>query len=451
MDEKKAEQEILSVVGKFPDGASIGEICAKLGQQITQRTVQRRLKLLVNEHLLQRTGRGRAIRYHAIAPPPESVSRLDLPLSPEAQAVLSLVQRPRAERQTVGYDSAFLNDYVPNHTSYLSAAERTRLWEMSGGIEGDLPAGTYARRVMDRLLIDLSWNSSRLEGNTYSFLETARLLKEGKSASQKSTREAQMILNHKAAIEYLIEEAEGLTYHPYTIRNIHAVLSENLMGDPAASGRIRSIPVGISGTSYQPASIPSVIEECLHDILTKSGAINDPFEASFFLMVHLPYLQPFEDVNKRTSRIAGNIPLLKANLCPLSFVDVPTDAYIAGLIAIYKGIGIHLLKDVFLWAYLRSTQRYATIQHQLGEPDPFRARHRDSIKHLVRKVVEDRLSQMEATQFIQQWATTHLEVPGRMRFVEAVEQELLNLDPGNIARYRLRPSVLAAWQEVWNG
>jgi Fic family protein len=178
----------------------------------------------------------------------------------------------------------------------------------------------YARQLFDRLLIDLSWNSSRLEGNTYSLLETMRLLEVGKAAQGKDLKETQMILNHKAAIEFLINLSE-VKVNRYTLLSLHTLLSDNLMSDPTASGRLRFIPVGIAKSAYQPSAIPQVIEECFDLLIKKANKINDPFEQAFFLMVQIPYLQPFDDVNKRTSRLAANIPLLQKNLCPLSFME----------------------------------------------------------------------------------------------------------------------------------
>ncbi len=200
---------------------------------------------------------------------------------------------------------------------------RTELLAHGQAVGADEPAGTYARRIAHRLLIDLSWNSSRLEGNTYSLLETERLIQEGEAASGKGALEAQMILNHKDALEFLIDSAGEIDFNRYTLLNLHALLSDNLLADPMACGRLRSISVGIGRTVFLPLEGPQRIEECFQQILDTAAAIADPFEQAFFAMVHLPYLQPFEDVNKRVSRLAANIPLIKRNLCPLSFVDVP--------------------------------------------------------------------------------------------------------------------------------
>src|ERR1035438_1925019 len=145
-----------------------------------------------------------------------------------------------------------------------------------------------------------------------------------------------MILNHKAAIEMLADQAEEIGFNRYTICNLHALLADNLLADPAASGRLRSKPVGISGTVFHPLEVPQAIEENFQQILDKATAIVDAFEQSFFVMVHIPYLQTFEDVNKRVSRLSANIPLVRRNLCPLSFVDVPVDDYVDATLGVYE-------------------------------------------------------------------------------------------------------------------
>jgi Fic family protein len=117
---------------------------------------------------------------------------------------------------------------------------------------------------------------------------------------------------------------------------LHAILSENLLHDEDACGRLRRRAVDISGSAFHPLAMPQVLEDCFLLLLQKASAIPDPFEQAFFVMVQLPYLQPFEDVNKRVSRLGANIPLIRNNLCPLSFIDVPEQAYIDGTLAVYE-------------------------------------------------------------------------------------------------------------------
>jgi len=264
----------------------------------------------------------------------------------------------------------------------------------------------------------------------------------GKSAAGKSARDAQMILNHKEAIEFLVETVGEIGFNRYTIMNLHGLLANNLLADPAAVGRLRTIEVGISNSVFIPLGIPQLISEIFDQILEKASAIENPFERAFFVTVHLPYLQPFDDVNKRVSRLAANIPFLQNNLSPLSFVDVPGDLYIHGIKGVYELNRIELLRDVFVWAYQRSADRYAAIQHSIGEPDPFRMKYRDEMKSLIFMIVTDTLDAPSALKEIQQEA---LLIPKEdsAKFIEAVETELLSLHEGNIARYKIRSADFA--------
>lgn len=155
-------------------------------------------------------------------------------------------------------------------------------------------------------------------------------------------------------------------------------------------------------------------------------------------MVQLPHLHPFEDVNKRVSRLAANIPLIKGNLAPLSFVDVPEAAYVDGTLAVYELNRVELLRNVFIWAYERSCRRYTLIRQALPEPDPLRLRYRDALISVVSGVV--RSGSAITPPAVRQLAGTSVAAEDMNAFVAMAINELLQLHEGNIARYRLRPS-----------
>jgi Fic family protein len=453
-------EKLRCIIAARPRGASVKELLEIPELGFPKRTLQRRLDQLVSENKLNPRGEGRARRYLAPKEEPlfnSSVVREDPSvfkarhdwLSTEALDIRSIIQLPLSRRTPVKYQPLFLAAYRPNKTFYLPHDLRKELGEIGQVGMGELPAGTYFRQVMDRLLIDLSWNSSRLEGNTYSLLETQRLLELGEDTEGKGVQETQMILNHKAAIEMLADDAGDLDFNRYTICNLHALLSDNLLSDPGACGRLRSLRVGISGTVFHPLGSPQQIEECFGEILKKAAAVRDPFEQAFFVMVHLPYLQPFEDVNKRVSRLAANIPLLRHNLCPLSFVDVESAEYIGGLLGIYELNRIEYLRDVFARAYRRSCARYSNVRQTLGDPDQFRLRNRADIANFVREVVLGGMDKRAAAKWIAVNAVKLISQAERPKFIEVVETELGCLHGGNIARYRLRPSEFEAWNLGW--
>ena len=460
---KQISQEELNAVtqavARFPEGGSVEDIVGVLAIKLPRRTLQRRLALLLEEQRLTFEGRGRGSRYrlpgtvgnaHLVSPMPRLDARAEsyVPISTEAEIIRHMVREPIHKRIPVGYNRAFLDEYRPNETYYLSQETRQRLLALGRSSDIERPAGTYARQIFDRLLIDLSWNSSRLEGNTYSLLETERLLEFGESAEGRDAREAQMILNHKAAIELLVEQANEVGFNRYTLLNLHALLSDNLL-DSRASGRLREIPVGIDGTVYHPLEVPQLIDECFQQILDTATAIADPYEQAFFAMVQLPYLQPFEDVNKRVSRLAANLPFIRCNLCPLSFVDVPERAYIDGILGVYELNRVELLRDVFVWAYERSCARYSAVRRSLGDPDPFRLRYRVLVAEVVADIVRANMDKKGAATHIRQRALRDVPREDQARFIEVVETELMSLHEGNIARYRLRPLQYELWRKTW--
>lgn len=447
-------EAVLKAVAQSAAGANIEQIEAQLPQPPTRRTLQRWLNALVGQGRLRKEGQARSTRYLLpVQAAPEAADAAPgdvfFPLSDEARAIDIAVRQPVQHRTPVGYRRSFLDSYRPNTTFYLHAALRAELQALGQVAAHNEPAGTYARSIANRLLIDLSWNSSRLEGNTYSLLETERLLSAGDAAEGKGALEAQMILNHKAAIEFLMDCTPDMGFNRYTLLNLHALLSDNLLPDPTASGRLRTVAVGIGQAVFLPLEGPQLIAECFAQVLDTAAAIQDPLEQAFFAMVHLPYLQPFEDVNKRVSRLAANIPLIQHNLCPLSFVDVPPAAYISAMLGVYELNRIELLRDVFAWAYKRSCARYSAVRQSLGEPDPFRLRYRALIFDTVAEVVRAAMNKQRAIAFVARQARQHLPPADQHRFVEVTETELMSLHEGNMARYRLRPSEFEAWRQGW--
>jgi Fic family protein len=450
----KALAAIEDAVRRNPNGVSAPEILRGLAVPVSLRTLQYRLKHLVTRNRLVMDGDGRWARYRmpdaAVGGMvQESADEPAIPLSEAGISIRDYVRRAPDGRKPVGYDRKFLDLYRPNVSFYLTEEDRAHLATVGRQQIAEQAAGTYARQILNRLLIDLSWNSSRLEGNTYSLLDTKRLIELGQEAEGRAHLEAQMILNHKDAIEFLVGTAEEIGFNRYTILNLHALLANNLLADSTAAGRLRYIAVGIERSTFHPLEVPQLIEESFDQILATAAAITDPFEQAFFVMVQLPYLQPFDDVNKRVSRLAANIPLIKGNLSPLSFADVPRQAYTEAVLGVYELTKIDLIKDVFIWAYERSAARYAAVRQSLGEPDPFRFRYREQLRELIADLVRTRVSRKDAAARIAAWSQKEIDPSARRRFTELAETELISLHEGNFARYRIRPSEFAAWWQVW--
>lgn len=443
---------IKKILQGLPEGASQSDILKASGLDISRRTLLRRLEILIAQTDVSVKKAGRSTRYFLIKQPvtPIITESPDaaIPLSEASEAIFSQVSKPIQQRIPTGYHREFLENYIPDTDSYLTLEDKKLLADIGKTAQPGYPAGTYAREILSRLLIDLSWNSSRLEGNTYSLLDTERLIAAGIVADDKSATDAQMILNHKDAIEFIVNGADDINFNRHTILSLHALLSDNLLPDPTASGRLRNHLVGINKSVFTPLAIPQLIGEMFDLMLEKTRQISDPFEQVFFIMVHLPYLQPFDDVNKRVSRLAANIPLVKRNLAPLSFTDVPKDMYINGLLGVYEMNRVELLKDVFIWAYQRSAFRYAAVRQSIGEPDAFRLKYRLDLRTLVNEIIRNVYSSKQASESIHRYATNISEAD-RQKFIEIVESELLSLHEGNFARYYVSPSQFKLWKEAW--
>ena len=456
--------DLLQSIQNTPTGLTLAELLA-LHPAVARRTAQRWLGQAAADGRIVALGAARARRYlpgaaqSLVAPPSGHAEKDDgfpdaIPLSADSRDVLAYVDQPLAARKPVGYQHDFLASYQPNVSGYLPAPLRRQLHNMGHTAQAGAPAGTYGRAILNRLLIDLSWASSQLEGNTYSRLDTRALIEHGQAAQGKAASETQMILNHKTAIELLVESVErqgsesAAGFDRYTLMNLHAALSENLLPNPANEGRVRQHMVEIGHSVFRPLSVPLQIEDALDMLLTKARQIADPFEQAFFMLVHVPYLQPFADpftnVNKRTSRLAANGPLFRANLCPLTFVDVPEAAYSRAILGVYELTRVELLRDVFVWAYERSTQEYLAIKQDLAEPDPIRLAYRDVIKQTVHAVVmrpgEDGMP------LITKAVTARVPEPDRAAVLSITVDELRRLHEGVLARYGLRPSEFAAWR-----
>jgi Fic/DOC family len=434
--------DLLNTLRATREGLGLAELLAR-HPQWARRTLQRQLAQLVQQGQIMVQGAGRARRYSA--PTPSGGFPSVIALSADSRDILAYIDQPVQARTPVGYQPDFLQAYQPNQTWYLPASTRRQLHHMGQTDQPHAAAGTYSRAILGRLLIDLSWASSHLEGNTYSRLDTRELIEHGRVASGKAAIETQMILNHKSAIELLVDNIDAVGFNRFTLMNLHSALSENLLPNPSDEGRVRQHAVDISRSVYRPMSVPQQLDEQLGVLLSKADRIEDPFEQSFFMMVHLPYLQPFADINKRTSRLAANLPLFRANLCPLTFLDVPEQAYSRAILGVYEMTRVELLRDVYVWAYERSVREYLAIKQALVEPDPVRLAWRDLVKQTIRNVVLQ--PAVEPMRIIEHAVVAHVPVAERAGVQALMVDELRRLHEGVLARYGLRPSEWAAWQD----
>ncbi len=365
---------------------------------------------------------------------------------PESTKVIEQVRRPIYERKSVSYADDWLNAYQPNTTFYISSDTRLQLYQAGKRSKREDPAGTYAHQIFNRLLIDLSYNSSRLEGNTYSLLDTQRLVLEGARAEGKLDEEKLMILNHKEAIRYLVDYAPRLDTSIQTICTLHYLLADGLVESRYAE-KVRDYGVRIGGSTYIPFEDRNLLKTHLSHLTAKAALIKDPYEQSLFLLVHLSYLQAFADVNKRTVRLSANIPLIKNNLVPLSFNDIEKEDYTSAMIAVYELQDIRPLLDLYLFSYMRTCVLYDSTLKSIGF-DEIRVRYRSQRRALIREVILNRLAGSSLQNYIASQAPKLVGEEISSAFLEDVLEDLKEMEISRLAGLGVTPDELNAWLTI---
>src|SRR5574343_255859 len=359
-------------------------------------TVNRFLARMAAAGNVRKVGSGPATRYAlpaaaATAAPAGQVEYVPQPViallgagfqfSPDRQLLIAELTAPIGTRKPVTYQRAFVESYVPNETSLLPPA---------------LAADLFARGRTDADDVDTL-----------------------------------MLLNHKEALEFGVDAVPEYGITEAVVRNIQALLMQGLLSNPDALGKARRTVVTITDSVYVPMKMPQILDEMLALLIEKVRNIKNPIEAAFFLWVNIAYLQPFEDGNKRTSRLCANLPLLLQNCAPLSFLDVEQADYAMAILGIYEKQDVTLAAELFAWTYQRSITKYAVILDSMGAPDLFRQRYRELLGEGVRRVVADG-APIEAV--VKELEPPFEDLPA---FLELLRQELSHLEAFNCARYRL--------------
>jgi Fic family protein len=460
---------LLNHLKQFTSPTAFSTIAA--GLETPDRTLRRWLSKLVEQGLIEASGERKGRRYHyaflgSLVQEPlisedsaeynatVSPSNLSSVFSAASQQVINQVRAPLYERRPCTYRYEWLESYQPNTTFYLNVEERNQLHEIGQRLNVGMPAGTYAKQIFNRLLIDLSYHSSRLEGNTYSLAETEKLLLQGMSADDKIDADKVMILNHKDAINFLVEginriETLDERIGKENIRTMHYLLAEGLVPNGGA-GIIRTDGVRITSSTYIPMEGKQRLEQQLQLIINKAAAINDPFEQSFFLLIHIAYLQAFIDVNKRTARLSANIPLVRNNLSPLSFIDLDKDDYASAMIACYELNNERPMVELFIRSYIRSCEQFLKYEEGVVVDamgiDTLRVRYRGQRRILISEVVRRLLVGTAIQKYIESFSKKEVPTEHREKFIADVQQDLENLEPFNIAGMGITKEELLSWK-----
>ncbi len=345
----------------------------------------------------------------------------------------------KIEKYFSSYRSQFIDQYIPNKTEYLTLAEKETLHFLAQ-LDLRIDFETFSIKLFERLLVDLSWASSQLEGNTYSLLETERLLLFNEEIEGKKPIETQMILNHKEAIKFISRSKHYPLLEAITFHSLHALLTENLLSSSKALGALRRIPVGIMGTTYTPIDIPQVLKDEFEIFLKKLSMIKNPFEQALFILIFIPYLQPYEDGNKRTARVACNIPLLKNNLIPISFKNIQREEYIHALKDIYEKNEILKMKNLFIKAVQFSAKEYKSIVSSIVKPKDILIKYRLLLKEIIHRCVSKNIK-------FQKKMLEGIPRADQNELFEHIQSELSHLHEGQLVRFNLLPSEFKKWKK----
>ncbi len=330
------DKKILDFIKKTGECSS-KEIHDNADISVSYATLKRILTKLINENFLLSVGVGRGTKY-TISPTFELLAPIDI----EKYFEKEIDERDIKE----GFNFSIINEVLERRCVFtdLELGKLNNLQIKFQNNISQLTENEY-KKEFERLAIDLSWKSSQIEGNTYSLLETEKLLKEKETAAGKTKDEAIMLLNHKEALDFIIENPDYL--HPLSvsrIEDIHSILTKEL----AVERNLRKRRIGISGTNYRPLDNEFQISEALQNSCDVINSKKSVFEKALLALVLLSYIQPFMDGNKRTARIVSNAILMNENYCPLSFRTVDSIDYKKAMLLFYEQNNISSFKEIFI-------------------------------------------------------------------------------------------------------
>lgn len=340
------KESILQYIGEHPKISST-DIYTVFKSEVSNATVKRILKELVEKELISVTGKARAARYSL-----SSHYKLRYPI--DVDQYFSVEQDQRQIQN--GYNFALLDEFL--HGAQLFTTQEILFLnelQTSWSLQISNMNSDQKWRSFQRWAIDLSWKSSQIEGNTYSLLETERLLIDKKTADGKTKEEATMLLNHKEAIDFILSHPEYL--QPLTrsaIEDVHSIL----MKDLGVERNIRQHAVAITGTSYRPIDNEFQIKEALELLCVVVNRQKSFFDKALLLLLMVSYIQPFEDGNKRTARVIANAILLQNESCPLSYRTVDALDYKKAMLIFYEQNNISAFKKIFMEQFAFAVKEY---------------------------------------------------------------------------------------------
>lgn len=344
-DKLTPRQHEILVKADFKRQYTLAELAALVEPAPSPATMRREISGLCEAKIFLKSGDRKSTRYQL-----NPAGQLLAPLNAHSYCQIDIDLRAG--------NSTFNPDILhAAHPSLFSAAELSQLEDATLRFRksGEGASAAICKRELERFAIELSWKSSKIEGNTYTLLDTELLLKEGISAANRMQAETQMILNHKRAFDYILaDRADFSTPRLRSIQELHQLLVDEV----GISRGLRARLIGITGSLYRPLQVPTQIKEALEATLEAVARLNDPYSKALTILAMISYIQPFEDGNKRTARLTANGTLLAAGCAPLSYRSINEISYREASLTFYEKNTIQPLKDLFFQQYMFACDNY---------------------------------------------------------------------------------------------
>lgn len=458
MDFYEKKQRVFQLLKQQQKPIGLVELLQMLGEEFSERSVRRWLAGFVEQGWVRKAGKARATKYRAVSLAKADIYTLtaeqpkakyhthDVFSAKTQQSIEQKIFKPVFSRKPVSYNFSWFNSYKPNQTYYLSPGMLSTMQQR--GVRGmsNHPPGSYAQKIYRKLLIDLCFNSSRLEGSAYSKPDAEKLLINGIANKEKSDLDRVIILNHQDAIKYLVENSHKIEINFNQVCTLHYLLADSLL-QPKYTGRMRDHAIRASSSAYIALDGVEKLQSQLEQVCLKASKINNPLEQSFFLLVHVAYLQAFCDVNKRTARLSANIALIKNDLVPLVFKLIDPEDYALAMIAIYELNDVQPLAELFYFSYLQTCEDYDVTAEAIGY-DEIRVRYRVERRELIRLVVREKVVGALMEEFIEKQSGVLIPEQDRNAFMKEVNKDLASLSSQIINGLGVTQQEFDAWIAV---
>ena len=440
--------DILSVLAKQPNGLSRSDLLNSLKNSIHYKTLQRRLNTLIEKGKVFKLGEKKATRYFPATSTDQETERYikrhikDRHFNTKNHAFIrSLSQQAHA----VPYNQDLLASYFPNESFLVAEDIRQQLLVLGKQRPALTEEGSHARQIFPRFVIEFAFHTCRLDGDTTTENDIKDLLQLGTIGKHVSHRETLEILNHREAVNFMVHHCQDLALNSLTIRNMHHLLSQELLNHQGSEGKVRTGELLSPPEKFTPVNDALVLKKLLEQVAHKARKIKHPIEQSFFLLAQLSYLQPFEHFNNSTARLCCNLPLMKENICPVHFADISENDYNSALAVLFQTANPEPLLEVYCWAMKSSSQTFSTEPEPDVDTDNLRILLRECRKAVLQHIVNHNLHGKQTEKYIRNFCFQH-GISQRDFFIEEVNRDLQGLHAGAIMELGISVKDLDSWR-----